>query len=494
MNRSSRRWPGPACLPLTLLAALVGPSFLPSAHAQPDRVTAFRQGTHAFRRTLYDALGGEVTALTRPEELQQDPGHTLLIVLGETEVLERIPGGLQRFVEQGGAALVATDRAVPSARLSPAFGISFDGQPVFAGEPGLDRTYHDLIDCPFVEPTSLKGPPLFQGLGKVALKRVATNRPSYLHLERTSGGLRRLAVFPAGSWARGQGFALKVPHLCFAVGGDWGDSGGRILLLSDHSVFINDMMTPVDNDNLEFASNCLEWLTDGGKRSRVLFVEEDEVQTAFDIPVRDVGPPIPPLGVIVEAINQALRGLDEENTFNRMIDSRLEQMPWDQRRRLVEAVVVLLTVLLSLYGLVRLGFARHRQEVGAPLLDAVLRRQPVPAAVMVGRRQELLRSGNFWEPARALTRQWFEAVLGPRLSVIDRRSEQQHRPVMRVKVKGGLWHRWTVGRYVRELWRFAHEDRPRRVSLRQLRRLTVRLEGLKAAVARDEVRFEVPEG
>jgi hypothetical protein len=77
-----------------------------------------------------------------------------------------------------------------------------------------------------------------------------------------------LAVFPRGSWARGQPFAVDFPHLWFAAGGDWGEKGGRILILADHSVFINDMMTPDDNDNLEFASNCLEWLTDGGKRSR----------------------------------------------------------------------------------------------------------------------------------------------------------------------------------------------------------------------------------
>jgi hypothetical protein len=453
-------------------------------------MTAFRQGTHAFRRTLYDVLGGEVTALTRPGELAQDPGHTLLIVLGETQVLEQLPGGLQDFVERGGAALVATDRDVPKERLSPAFNVSFVGRLVRAGEPNLDRTYHGLIDCPFVEPAGRGGPPLFQVLGQPPLKQVATNRPGYLWFERKSGGLPGLAAFPDGSWSRDRPF---LPYRMFAAGGNWGDNGGRVLLLSDHSVFINEMMTPNDNDNLEFASNCLEWLTDGGKRSRVLFVEEGEVQTAFDIPVRELTPPVPPLGVVVEAVNQILRGLDEENTFNRMIQNRMDQMsPW-QRYRLVQALAVLLTVLLCVYGLVRLGFARHRQEMGAPLLEAVLRRQPVPVSVMLGRRQELLRAGNFWEPARTVTRQWFETVLGTRLPAVDRRSEQHQLPVMRVKVRGGPWQRWTKGRLVRQLWRLAHEDRPRRISFRQLHRLTARLDGLKAAVAKDEVRFEVPE-
>src|SRR5262249_13121960 len=152
----------------------------PPVHAQTDRVTAFRRGTHAFRRTLYDTLGGEVTALTKPEELQQDPSHTLLIVLGETDVLEKLPGGLKRFVERGGAALVATAREDSKERLSPAFGISIPGLFLRAGAETLDRAYHGLPDCPFVEPAGQIVPPLFQGLGQASLKRVATNRPSYL--------------------------------------------------------------------------------------------------------------------------------------------------------------------------------------------------------------------------------------------------------------------------------------------------------------------------
>ena len=39
-----------------------------------------------------------------------------------------------------------------------------------------------------------------------------------------------------------------------------GGTRGRILLVADHSIFINMMMLPTDTDNVEFASNCLEYL------------------------------------------------------------------------------------------------------------------------------------------------------------------------------------------------------------------------------------------
>ena len=47
----------------------------------------------------------------------------------------------------------------------------------------------------------------------------------------------------------------------FAVGGTVGK--GRVLVLADHSIFINRMILPRETGNLEFAANCLHWLRGG---------------------------------------------------------------------------------------------------------------------------------------------------------------------------------------------------------------------------------------
>src|SRR5262249_5902621 len=65
-----------------------------------------------------------------------------------------------------------------------------------------------------------------------------------------------------------------------AVAGDVGK--GRILFLADHSVFVNGMMAPRDDNNVEFTQDALAWLADG-QRTRVLFVEDGKVRTDFKV-------------------------------------------------------------------------------------------------------------------------------------------------------------------------------------------------------------------
>src|SRR5205807_757161 len=113
--------------------------------------------------------------------------------------------------------------------------------------------------------------------GFEALAHVATNRPS--HLIRPAPGLPGmlpfLARFPEECIIEEFGPRQPPQELWFAAGGEFGERGrkGRLLVLADHSVFINDMLGRADNDNFTFALLCLEWLTDGGRRDRVLFVE-----------------------------------------------------------------------------------------------------------------------------------------------------------------------------------------------------------------------------
>jgi hypothetical protein len=94
---------------------------------------------------------------------------------------------------------------------------------------------------------------------------------------------------------------------------------------------------------------------------------------------------------------------------------------------------------------------------------------------MEQRHRALLGRGNLWEPARSLTRQWFEeAGAAPR-------GETASGPPLRAA--GTWWRRRRLDRKVRRLWRVAYGARPVPVSPQEFARLLTNLEEVKAALA-----------
>ena len=93
-----------------------------------------------------------------------------------------------------------------------------------------------------------------------------------------------------------------------------------MLILADHSVFINAMLWQTDNQNYSFAVNCVNWLTEHGKLQRVFFSDEGRQQTKFDVPLK-VPPslPLPPPEKLVAAFDQVMAGLERENRFNTLL-------------------------------------------------------------------------------------------------------------------------------------------------------------------------------
>jgi hypothetical protein len=378
---------------------------------------------------------------------------------------------------------VASDRAADSRRLPEKFGVVITGERLVLDEESAEEGYRGLRECPILLPIRRGEPALLD-----ELPRVASNRPSYIRAPgRLPYTFRLLAVLPRTCHVDGE--EAKPNLYGFAVGGKWGE--GRVLVLADHSVFINDMMMQPDNDNFEFAYRALDWLTEregGGRRSRVLFLEETRVQTDFAIPVPGLpSPSPPPLGVLVQVVNQGLRGLEEENAFNRMILDRLGRA---NRLRLAQAGVVVLTIALAVYALNRLTQSRYQVEQGSPLLETALSRAAPAPLASEARRKELLAGGNLWESAHFLARQWFEVALGSPLSEIERR---QSYPLFKARVRGGLWRRWALGHDVRHVWRLARQSRGGRVSPRGLARIRRRIRRLDDAVEAGVLRFEVPE-
>src|SRR5262249_10659228 len=145
---------------------------------------------------------------------------------------------------------------------------------------------------------------------------------------------------------------------------------------------------------------------------------------------------------------------------------------------------VVLTVALALYCLLRFGAARQQVEPGTPLLETVLSQSAPAGPVSEQRRLELRQQDNFWEPARSLARQWFEAAAGAVAAAADRAV-----PAFTVGGRGGWWRRRALARRVRRLWRLAQGGPPRRFSERRLLRLQADLRELDAALEDGTLRF-----
>jgi hypothetical protein len=478
MNRSGCRRLRIAGWPLALAMFLL-------LHAQLSFVTAqepsyaLSVGSHFFRNILHDL---DLKPLENEGLLDQDQEHKILIVLGHAKPGLLMGHWFLRFIEQGGAALIATDQEL----VLDQFGLSI-GPEMLRVELGKGFDYNGLNDCIFVE-ASMPTHPIFEGLldqthhplsQRNRLTQIATNRPSYISgratgmRARVDPRLKVLANFPASTFQE-EPPRVKQPYI-FAVGGDI--ERGRLLVLSDHSVFINAMLWQDDNDNFAFTTNIAKWLKDGN-RTHVLFVEEGEPKTTFDIPM--ARPPLPPPDKLVEAFDKGLANLEKESWFNKVAARVAERL---NSARLVNALLVLLTILLGAYGLFRLALARQQFEPRVPLLSEGLAQLLPRVGALDQRHRQMLRNANFWEAARSLAQQSWETALGTALPAMNQPPGSTTLPRPPLRVKGRWWQHWRLRRQVWRLWRLAYGNRPRRITPRKLTRLGNEMKIIQAALA-----------
>lgn len=123
----------------------------PSA-AESLQTPRFGQRTDAFRRLLSEF---QFTPVNAADKLLAEPNKSILIVLGNPSCLSRrnFPEGLQRFVQQGGAVLIATDMETggePGQFLNQLAGVRVTGEKLLA--PARADLYENQLFCPFVQP------------------------------------------------------------------------------------------------------------------------------------------------------------------------------------------------------------------------------------------------------------------------------------------------------------------------------------------------------
>jgi hypothetical protein len=481
-------FPARRCTALALLAGclLLVPAV--AGAAKPKFSRAYLTGTHAFRLLLHrDGTG--LKPLESPDAFEiHPPGETLLIVFGSLKVLDHLdgemPGGLQGFLDNGGAILVASERGNQANTLFKILKV----RPVEGVVTNLNGAlqYQNHRGCPLVNVFPNLKHPLFQGVRQ----GLATNFPTYLDSQNPA--LKPLARFPADSWwtdnPRGDQPKAEVSGSPFAMGND--GPQGQILVVAGHGVFMNGTMAHLDN--CIFARNCIDWLSrgpSGRKRTHALFVDENVVRKVFKVDLTHIpGMPMPN----IEILNRGLRNLEEENFFNRNLlkylgpssiedpDLRMEL----GRERLVKGTIIVLSVLLVLYGLRRLRLARHRYEVTVPLVATGVA-QTVPTEPLVAQRhRNMLMEDNLWEAARDLARECF-AAYAERAAVLPP-------PWPQIIVRGRWLGRGELHKRVRKLWELAYGSEPRPFTQVQFHQLVAAVDEVKAALASGHLSFQAP--
>ena len=459
--------PSGLCL-VAITAVLLAASL---ASAQASRIP-FGQDNHAFRYLL-DKL--ELKPLSQFTDIGQvaSASDTVLIVLGQPAPVKLAPGGIKHFLEAGGALLLATDRATDV--LDEDFDVSVNGR-LLTIDRDHPKAYKGLTQCPIVGGASAKEPPIFQGLG-----RIASNNPSYLEIR--SSNLSVLARFPRECRIDATRNATLLPRFnaarAFAVGGVVGK--GRLLVLSDHSVFINDMMMQPDNDNFDFAFASLQWLRERDSKSEpgrrhALFMDEGVAITNFLVPVRE-GPDIPLPGA--DAWNQLMIGMEQDNFFNKLL------FAYFSHAKVLSAIALAASIALVGYGFLYLARRNYAIDPHAPLAVANMGPALGTAALVDERHLTMLREGKLWEAARDLARDSFW-TLGHATSFVPKAARPEP---PRILIEGTRRQRRRLREVALRLWAIAYDNRPRRLSPREFRQLVGQIDELKQASREGNLRL-----
>jgi hypothetical protein len=463
-----------AVSPLRLAAPALAALFLaaPAAPAQapgeePDFPRPVAEDTRVFRRLL-DPDWQNLTTLKSFNDL--NPKDSILVMLGETRRLGEVPGGLQQFLSQGGAALIASDKPMTEsarAQLRQATGYTVTGY-TWSHTPGNVLCYRGISYCPLVQWPQVDDTRLMRHPTHPDLPlKVATNMPSLLEPHRpVPAGIVTFAQLPPNSVFNVPEAVTERPANVLGVFGEVG--AGRVIVLADHSIFIDEMMKPTDNNNVEFAANCLTYLRgEQNQRTKVLFIHDGTI-------LNEPRPSL--LGRGNQLLNQLEEGLnkwEDEDRFNSSFMKVLGDVAHFFKKPLGWVLSMAATVALLVYGCYRLGIvARTRPEAGVPALAAAARGQG-PAGSLIERRHDgVLDIQNIWEAGRQLARDAFEAA-GVAAPVPYRE------PV--VTVPGAWW--WRRSREqarVLRLWRLAFLNRPAPLPPYTALGLAADLEQLKA--------------
>ena len=379
------------------------------------------------RRGLQLGTVKEFTA-SKPSEWNR----WIVVVLGDPAPLNVLPSGVGPFLSAGGMLLVATDG--DTGRTTGNLGLWTRPGPI---EVPAGRFAYQLPDGPLLPSCPLvtrfeSNDPLFTGVSALVM-----NRPGFLLGDRD----KEFAVAHLPPDARTEDGVVVGPRPIVAR--LWLDAG-RLVLIADHSLFLNEMIREPDDGNLRFADNCIGWLQ--GDRApeslQVLFFEDGDVaEGSWTDPRFETGDwPTPSL---TELLDEFLLGLEEEhretNLFNNLLLDSQRRLSLNVLRFLVPIIPTALLALLLVRWL--FGARPRSAATGQPVEP-----DDGPLPLLHQRRQEITETNAYADPARLLARRFFANTL-------DCENWEHRMPP--VEVEGNVWNRWHVRWQLRRLWKRA---------------------------------------
>ena len=586
----------PVGMVLLLLLITLPPSPI---KAQQDKLE-FLKGTHVFRRILFEH---QFKSLKSPKEINDDPSHTLVVVLGtnrksigpvkppdETisrpgfpnildwfkpktapkegflprtpptewpEVKKQPPGmsmvagtlaeaaisalatsqvgsgnrtligpvetssqnpdsdlQLASFLAKGGSILYASDHDATAEFES--VGREIEGLTgykvgntimVLAPSDNAADYYRDP-QCPALKTWPGAEPDLLKLSDRVKLNQlpVATNRPSRLVPvnRQTIADCRPLLMLPdslyqtprpggrrligtggesdeTGSGVDGNGNRkYSDKERIFGVLRERKSGNGKLLFLADHSVFINNMMIPNDNANIEFASRCIDFLCkrENDPINRVLLLDHGDISPSLEISLKEI-----PSGLNEKVLESALQSIDptlasmeDKNVF----DDAINQMFANKgigSSTLARIALVVLSILLLFWMALRVANSRKNrlEQMGDATVGITGKTKKIASAPTkpAPRDLELEKLGNLWEPARAMARNvWEGSNKGINPSPTTNKTP-------RFLVSGSLFERLVKRQRAQYLWRLAYGTKPDRIQPRTWPRFLQRLHQLE---------------
>ncbi|MBX9680694.1 MAG: hypothetical protein K2X38_18215 [Gemmataceae bacterium] len=522
---------------LTLLCMLLAGSL----HAQPaERMVVSPRGVEVFGHILRHHSLKPIPSIDAVLESPPGKTLIVVFgsPLPLAELSKRMPGGITQFLADGGSILIASDWRFNSTEpaLPREWRVQVSGQEVRIVEPedgGGPLTGNP--ECPVITDNVVLDParrwlwfrhPIFNDLNRGLL----TNNPSYLIAKGSP--LFTLARFSEGTLGRSPARWNKVEpdvntaQMPYIMGSPINaQPAGRKLLLAGHGIFMNSTMLQRDYDNIAFASNAIRWLREGpnGPRENVLFIEDDRVVASLGMPLTRPVPPTPQIDV-QRVINRVMDAIQKDRILQRIM---LDEAGSDGIRR---GMIVGLTLLLVAYGLWRLRDRTPRDTTRMPIMLLVvcaavvlvslltiglggpgianvsalvisvlvmvylfrvaapkpMRYAPTLMGVQPGSRwpdahrlrlKELETTGNLWEPAQVLVRDWFHRFAGVEpFAAISSTSP--------LTVPGGPFRNRGLRRRLDAMWRFLNQP-PHPVKPAEFRKLREDL---------DELTFAMEEG
>ena len=387
-----------------------------------------------------------------------DPAHTVLVIVGDTIELRQHATQIEDFARDGGAVLVATD--IGNIEL---FRTTINRGPVLVTP---EHAYQGQRDCPIV--TNLeKRNPLFEGV-----EELVTNISSFV-ARRSNSPLRPIARFP-------RSFANGMASLMVA---NKGQIQGRMLVVADHSLFVNEML--LHGDNSRFVANVAKWLCADSDRYNLIFIQDGEVMPPWSFDQNEVPIPLDELlrranqemgnipfdgETFVDFSNRVLTKLEDENVHNEALTGIANSIS----RKNLRQFLVLGAMGLAMLVLTR-RFTRSNPKLSGWQRRKAVRTDREPIALAAARRKQLGPS------LRLLAREFFLQFGSP-----DQQMEWQNSTPPRIV--GELTQKHTKS--LCDLWNVASQQQNPEISANEFEKRVAEIHHLQQLQRQGHFRLE----